>query len=348
MTKIYRGRGYVCLNFVLYVCLSFSLACQRANDRCATAKNGSCEELRGCSLGTDTTDCDEACSGSWTEEIVGACAHDQASWKPARPKVEIGSGGVGGVTGAWDGVLSARGRNQGETLQRHYRVYVPKSYDPQIPMPVFLVLGGFTVEQYTLPEYTELNRTADLGNFIVVYADPDYRNFGGEIGWVYAWYVYQNAWQGGWSSNPDIDFLTKLVGHLKGLYNVDCTRVFISGHSRGAGMAMMATFERPDVFAGFAAQAGFVTVNHYDTRLEEIGSQVKRTGVLLHGIADPDVNVGNSDRASEVLTSLGWVHGVDYLYYRLPEVTHRWQPQHNQDLIDFLFERPAPFDEVEL
>ncbi|MDP6935560.1 MAG: hypothetical protein QGG40_21755, partial [Myxococcota bacterium] len=55
-----------------------------SGDTCATARNGTCEELVGCPLGTDSTDCDQACSTDpWTSGVEAACAHDRAADPPA-------------------------------------------------------------------------------------------------------------------------------------------------------------------------------------------------------------------------------------------------------------------------
>ena len=73
------------------------------------------------------------------------------------------------VVGTWDGVISARSAAEGSSVDRHYRVRVPNSYDPSSPMPLLFVLGGFQVDLYFLPGYTELDRSSELSDVIVVY-----------------------------------------------------------------------------------------------------------------------------------------------------------------------------------
>ena len=104
---------------------------------------------------------------------------------------------------------------------------------------------------------------------------------------------------------------------------------------------MIAAFERPDLFAGFCAQAGFVRANDYDQRIEELAPTIRPAAYLVHGDADPDVNVkrirhtvSRSFRKPIGSTKEEW------FYKRIPGATHEWQTQYNQDMWDFLYENP--------
>ena len=302
--------------------------------------DGVCDELIGCPLGTDSTDCDQACQ---TDEgldwpLMGVCAHDE-SLRIAQSNIELtdvaASEGEGGVSGTWDGVVTVRGAYRSEQIQRHYRVYAPRRLRADQPVPVVFALGGFTVDMYWLAEFTELNRMADREGFVVVYGQPEYRffNFSSGADYVFAWYVYQQAWQGGWDENPDIAYLEAVLGEVSTLYNIDLSRVFVGGHSRGAGLSVIAAVERPDLFSGFGAHAGFGSVNDYNDRIVELGAPSGVKGVLIHGEDDPDVRVYESDLLEDAFLEAGW--GDDLLYFRIPNATHEWQSQHNQDLYDF-------------
>jgi hypothetical protein len=48
------------------------------------------------------------------------------------------------------------------------------------------------------------------------------------------------------------------------------------------------------------------------------------------------------DALVDRLRELGWEDETDLLYYRIDNVTHRWQPWLNQTWWDFLNERPLP------
>ncbi|MEE2828068.1 MAG: prolyl oligopeptidase family serine peptidase [Myxococcota bacterium] len=325
----------------------FLCACGQAPALCPSSADGTCDVPRVCALGTDSADCDAWCADSDLPLLRAPCAHDEAS-RLRQEELEgldaVGSGGQGGPVGTWDGVIEARGAASGSRVDRHYRVHVPSSYDPDNPSPMLFVLGGFQVDLYFLPGYTELDRSAGLSDVIVVYLQPEWRYFGNSIGWVFAWYVYDNAWSGGWDDNPDLDFMEQLAEHLGSLYNVDRSRTLVSGHSRGAALSVIATLELPDLFSGFCAQAGFVAVNDYDLRMAELEGQQPGAGYIIHGDMDPDVSVNQSDYLVDQLESLGWAEGEHFEYLRLEDVTHFWQPQYNEDFIEFLLSRPLGED----
>ena len=217
-------------------------------------------------------------------------------------------------------------------------MYVPRRIRPEEAVPVVFALGGFTVDMYWLAEFTELNRMADREGFIVVYGQPEWRYFGSD--YVFAWYVYSQAWQGDWPDNPDLAYLESVLDTIASIYNVDLSKVFVSGHSRGAALSVIAGVERPDLFAGFGAHAGFGSVNEYNTRIREKGVTSAVRGVLVHGESDPDVGVEESDLMEEAYMEAG---GSEHLlYFRISNATHEWQSQHNQEMFDFWMTGVSP------
>jgi len=316
------------------------LACQPPDgDTCSLANNDTCEELAGCPLGTDASDCATICD---TQPTSAACLVRIAPVEDDILDEDVGSNGSGGLVGTWDGTVTVRGASSSSEVERQYRVYVPRRYNPETPTPVLFNLGGFTVDMYFLDEYTELNRTADLNNFIVVYGHPEWRDFGSY--WVFSWYVYDSAWSGDWTDNPDLAYLQAVSDEVRSLYNIDRTRTYVSGHSRGGALSVIAAFELPDVFAGFAAQAGFTSYNNYDQRMMELDSHP--AAYVLHGDIDPDVPVSASDDLAEDLLALGWSEDEDLIYNRLDNVTHRWQPQYNEQVWSFLVSNPLDITEA--
>lgn len=319
-----------------------SCAAPIEQDGCVTATDGVCDELTLCPLGTDATDCLATCDQNVSEwPLVGVCAHyearEQGETAPALDDADP-SDGEGGLAGTWDGTVTVRGANVSTEVVRHYRVYAPRKLRSDKAVPVVFALGGFTVDMYWLAEFTELNRMADREGFIVVYGQPEWRYFGSD--YVFAWYVYNQAWQGDWPDNPDIAYMESVLDVVASLYNVDFSRVYVSGHSRGAALSVIAAVERPDLFAGFGAHAGFGSVNNYNERIRNIGADLDVQGVLVHGDADPDVNVSESDQLEAALMDAGWDDSL--LYYRIPNATHEWQSHLNQDMFDFWLKRVQP------
>ena len=330
---------------ILWTCFACLLACSEPVewDGCVTALDGVCDELAGCPLGTDSSDCDQACAETVKDwPLVGVCAHDAAADVVDAEVLGDASEGEGGLSGTWDGIVTVRGTYKSDQVDRHYRVYAPRRLRSDHAVPVVIALGGFTVDMYWLAEFTELNRMADREGFLVIYGQPDYRffNFSSGGDFVFAWYVYRQAWQGDWHENPDIAYMEAVLDDVSVLYNLDLDRVFVSGHSRGAGLSIIAAVERPDLFAGFGAHAGFGSVNGYNERIVELGTEGNVQGVLVHGEDDKDVRVYESDQLEESLIEAGWEETLQY--FRIPNATHEWQSQHNQEMYDFwlMGERP--------
>lgn len=312
-------------------------------DSCIYARDGVCDEPRHCGLGTDSIDCDRACSDNAHPGLAAACGYDEAVPQPS-PE-DPGSHGVGGPGGHWESSILARDPDDASSsIPRYYRVYVPPSYQPTKPTPLLYVMGGFRVDNHSLAAYTELGRLADQQGIIVVYLQAHFLEYGTN-GWVFQWYVFPQNWQpGDWPSNPDVDFVRKLSAELKGKYNIDRTRIYTSGHSRGGAESVIVAFEAPELIAGFLSESGFTGVNTYQDRIRELNPTRKVTGVLVHGVADTDVSVAESDGTAQALDDSGHIYGEHYLYYRLEGVTHQWQPQYNAQAWAFLSSRPLPLE----
>lgn len=319
-------------------------SCTDQSNLCSTSQDGVCDELSTCALGTDSTDCDAACENKpWAPEIAGACAHDYNGTQPeSQIESPIGTQGSGGKTGTFDDVVRVRGARASDLVDRYYRTYVPRRYNPDRATPLLFALGGFSVDMYWLAEFTELNRLADREDIIIVYGHPEWRDFGNFD--VFSWYSYKEAYEGDWIDNPDIAYMEAIYQDLSELYNIDSSRVYVSGHSRGGALSMIAAFERPDLFAGFCSQAGFVRANDYNDRIEELAPTVRPAVYLVHGDADPDVSVRESDTVSDILQAAEWAYNNEWFYQRIPDATHEWQTQYNQDMWDFLYQNPN--DEV--
>ncbi|MFP6683180.1 MAG: hypothetical protein VB934_00635, partial [Polyangiaceae bacterium] len=118
-------------------------------DSCIYARDGVCDEPRNCGLGTDSIDCDQACSENYHPGLAAACAYDEAVPQPS-PE-DPGSHGAGGPGGYWESSILARDPDDASaSIPRYYRVYVPPSYQPAKPTPLLYVMGGFRVDNHSL------------------------------------------------------------------------------------------------------------------------------------------------------------------------------------------------------
>jgi len=324
------------------------------SNSCEFANDGQCDEPVNCGYGTDSADCVAACAAGTTPHLLaGACAFRNPT--PPAP-VGVGTGGTVHLTGYRDGRIPVpSGEDASKNTERHYRLYVPSSYRADVPAPLVVFLPGHRVDHYSTPQYTQLSRAAERNGFIVAYAEQEWRWNGGRWAWWTDW-----NWSGASVENPDLTYLRRLVERVGDEYNMDASRVFAVGHSRGGAMSIIAGLELPDVFAGICTQSGFTEFEYHERIGQYTGRKVPM--VFVHGVLDPDVCIDcvpqtlgckntqprtcsamASDALVEQLTGQGW-SDHHLFYYRLDNVAHRWQPQLNQPIWDYLFARPMPED----
>src|SRR5688572_9318109 len=110
MTHAHRQFACIAASFATLLLLADFA---RADDSCSSAVDGACDELVGCALDTDSSDCTAACSPAQTPpNLAGVCAHYAAVAAAAPSGVEpedTGSHGSGGFGGMYVGEVTAGG-----------------------------------------------------------------------------------------------------------------------------------------------------------------------------------------------------------------------------------------------
>lgn len=349
---------------------------------CPYKNDGTCDEPGRCPLGTDDADCREACQESDAiGAFVAACEHrdlldEENAPPPEHPNYENpdSSEGSSHLTGWRDGTVEVPlGESTSSTAPRHFRVYVPRDYDPEQSYPLMITMPGHRVSHWVMGGFTMLHRTANMNDFIVVYAGQEFWSRAGHWHWWTEWYGSEMSdppdlcRQRGSDSHPDYAFIRKLIDWSSAEYNVDQRRVYLSGHSRGAATALMAALDMPERIAGAAVESGYTECGYLDEIVgEENWSERRPTLVFVHGTEDDDVCIdcagdvksceANSSRSCapgqytadamvERFSNIGWEKGTDLKYYRLKRVAHDWQTHLNQQVWDFLADRPLPAGE---
>ena len=326
---------------------------------CPWIADGVCDEPHACALGTDEMDCGSVC----TATDIPVSLKSVCDWRLLRQGglssnlIQSGQGslGSGGNYGHLSGVILTRsGEDPSRQVARHYRAFVPRSYRAEIPMPLLFMLPGHRVAVDPLAEYTQLIATADQEGFILVFAEQEVRSADQRWAWWTDWPWSQGSTS---SDHPDLLFLETLVQEFKSKYNIDGSRVFVTGHSRGASMALIAALERPDLFAAAVSESGFTEFGYEQRLIQRDQGLIKPSIILLHGDLDPDVcidcrpgaqcavtgracgSIFGSDALAELFNTAGW-NEENFRYYRLKNVTHRWQPQLNSALWSWLKNHP--------
>jgi polyhydroxybutyrate depolymerase len=136
---------------------------------------------------------------------------------------------------------------------RTYKLHIPPSYNGNTSFPLVIALhgGGHTAD--TMEFITNFSSKADASNFLVVY--PNGRKF------------LTQTWNAGTCCGnsvtfnvDDLGFIVKMIDSLKANYNIDTTRIYLTGASNGGMMAYRLACERADLFAAVALVATTMVV----------------------------------------------------------------------------------------
>ncbi|HEY6558036.1 MAG TPA: PHB depolymerase family esterase [Polyangiaceae bacterium] len=138
--------------------------------------------------------------------------------------------------------------NQGVT--RQYKVHVPPSYNPQVPMPVVFCFHGLSQNAVMFcVNGAGLHTKADAANFILVMPNGN-----------------ANRWNAGGccAGTPALDevaFVRAIFRELGTHLNVNLDRVYATGLSNGGFMSYRLGCEAADIFAAVAPGAGGLLSN---------------------------------------------------------------------------------------
>ncbi len=190
-----------------------------------------------------------------------------------------------------------------------YRMYVPKAYTGAKAFPLIVALHGLggTEDSFFDNYNRQLPPLAEQHGYIVA-APLGYRVDGS-----YGWGV----------NNPPPDLVRRRVLELseqdvmqvlervKRQYKIDESRIYLMGHSMGGIGTWLLAAKYPDIWAALAPFAGAGT----PATLERIRHIPE---FIVHGDADPTVNVSGSRNMVAKLKELG----VEHSYVEVPGGLH--------------------------
>ena len=171
---------------------------------------------------------------------------------------------------------------------------MPPSYDPARPVPLVISIHGFAQWPAHLRSISRWNDLADQHGFIVAYPAG--------TGFPRRWRASDGASA---SANPDVTFITDLLDHLAGRYNIDPDRVYVNGFSNGGGMTTLLACR----LAGRIAAAGSVA-GAYVHPLAACQPERAVPLIAFHGTADPIVPyAGGAVRSFHLPAVPDWIGG---------------------------------------
>ena len=150
------------------------------------------------------------------------------------------------------GLLSEAMSYDNET--REYLIYIPSSYDPNSATPILFAFHGFSGYSQYFINTADFRSLADQFNFIAVY--PQGLVCGGGTTW-------NTNPPGGDNkcSQDDIGFFPALLNEISGNYNIDASKVFLTGYSNGADFSYSMACYQSSLVTAIAPVSGLMPMN---------------------------------------------------------------------------------------
>ena len=185
---------------------------------------------------------------------------------------------------------------------RSYRLHVPPSYDGLTPVSIVFSLHGHGANAWDMRRYTEFDDKSDEEGFIVVYPNGHFIFKGYIELFLGLWYGW-NFWDNQNYDVDDLNYISTLIHYFQINFNVNASRIYITGGSGGACMAYRLGAELSNEIAAIAPLAGSIGGKWGNTAQYVIPEPSNPLHVVVfHGMKDPNVPYYG-----------GWADGVDWL-----------------------------------
>ncbi len=130
---------------------------------------------------------------------------------------------------------------------------VPDKYDQATPIPLVVLVHGYTSSGAGQEAYFKLSALSDEYGFIFVAPDGTVEKGGDKNRFWNAGEICCN-FQG--SDVNDAAYLKTLIDAIRNRYNIDENRIFMAGHSNGGFMVHRMAYEYPETIAAIVALNG--------------------------------------------------------------------------------------------
>ncbi len=140
-----------------------------------------------------------------------------------------------------------------DNTDRTFLLHVPSTYHKEAPMPLLVVLHGYSGEARVMEASTGLSAFADQKGFIVVY--PEGRQYPWTEDYPRAWNV-GGPWESWTQHCDDVGFISALIDLVSENYAIDPSRIYVTGYSNGGRMTFRVGAELGCKIAAIAPLAG--------------------------------------------------------------------------------------------
>jgi polyhydroxybutyrate depolymerase len=165
---------------------------------------------------------------------------------------------------------------------RPFEVFAPTTYKTGSPMPLVVLLHGYTVNGAIQEAYFKLQPLAEERGFLYVHPDGTKDALGNGF-----WNATDGCCDFLNTGIDDSAYLAALVADVQSKYSVDAKRIFFIGHSNGGFMSYRMACEHADLVAGIVALAGATWLDTTKCAPSEPVSIMS-----IHGTADATIKYG--------------------------------------------------------
>jgi polyhydroxybutyrate depolymerase len=149
------------------------------------------------------------------------------------------------------GALALPSTAAGTTGERPYGLKVPAGYDGRHPVPLVVLLHGYTSNGSAQARYFGLLAEADKAGFLLAYPDGTRDRLGNRF-----WNATDACCDFFHSGVDDVAYLDDVIAEISARYPVDPARIYVVGHSNGAFMAHRYACDRAGRVAAIVTLAG--------------------------------------------------------------------------------------------
>ncbi|HCE55510.1 MAG TPA: hypothetical protein DER05_11175 [Lutibacter sp.] len=190
-------------------------------------------------------------------------------------------------------------------------MYVYKPINNDLKVPLVVVLHGCVQTANEIAEQSGWNTLADANNFMVIYPQQKVEN---NLNKCFNWYENLDISK----NDGESETIKEMIQYAIQNFDVDPSKIFVTGISAGGAMANVLMANYPDLFKSGAIMSGipFKAANDLATAYAAMQGKVEKTPdewvtlisnnnpnyegkypkiVIFHGTDDPFVNVKNAE-----------------------------------------------------